>query len=238
MASLLLLSRDRRLRRWLAETLGPRGHHVQSVATESSAVEEVVQARVHALVVDDAEHQVDGAALVERLRGWAGLPVIVLQRESDVAQRVAVLDAGADDAVASSADDEELRARLEAVCRRAEDGRVPRRRLRAGEVCIDLAGRTIDLGDRQVELTPTEWDVVAALISRPAQIWPHDELIRTVWTPDHGDESRDVLRAHVRSLRRKLGDDAARPTFIRTVAGVGYSWIAELDPEEIAERPA
>jgi two-component system KDP operon response regulator KdpE len=169
----------------------------------------------------------DGVEVMRRIRGFSAVPVIILSVRDRQADKVAALDAGADDYLTKPFGMEELLARLRATLRRAapdepEEGAV--RRFVGLEV--DLARRLVRRDGEVVHLTPTEYALLQALVASPGKLLTHQWLLRKVWGLGYGQESH-YLRVYVRALRRKLGDSASNPTFITTEPGVGYRWIAE-----------
>ncbi|MCM3517035.1 winged helix family transcriptional regulator [Nocardioides sp. P86] len=142
-----------------------------------------------------------------------------------------LLDAGADDVRDLGCGDALLAAALRALERRCggepdPDAALTGPLLRFGPLVVDLHERSVRRDGREVRLTPTEWRLLEPLATRPGVLLTHRGLLRSAWDESHGDETRDALRAHIRSLRAKLGDDATAPTFIRTESGTGYRWIA------------
>jgi two-component system KDP operon response regulator KdpE len=152
--------------------------------------------------------------------------VIVLSVRDQQADKVAALDAGADDYVTKPFGMEELLARLRAQLRRAQAEEAEPVVLRFGELQVDLARRLVTLGGEPVHLTRTEYGLLEAFVRNPGKLLTHQWLLREVWGRGYGEESH-YLRVYVRALRRKLGDHAAAPALILTEPGVGYRWIAE-----------
>jgi two-component system, OmpR family, KDP operon response regulator KdpE len=172
----------------------------------------------------------DGIEVVKRLRTWSDVPVLLLSGNGTERARVEALDAGADDFIDKPFSMEELRARVAAALRRSgaiigDKGRVAV--IRQGALEVDLSARQVKVGGQTVKLTPIQWRLLEALVSQPGRLLTYQQVIQEVWSAQHGDEARDSLRAHMRTLRRKLGDDATAPRYIETELGVGYRWIGE-----------
>ncbi|MEQ4546982.1 winged helix family transcriptional regulator, partial [Nocardioides kribbensis] len=219
-----------------------------ATADRGSALEAVATTGPRCVVV--AAERTDGGwvtPLLAELRAWSSLPVLVLadlDRDSDLdgdgdddvaapgeLLAARLLDAGADDVRDLGCGDALLAAALRALERRCgaepdPDAALTGPLLRFGPLVVDLHERSVRRDGREVRLTPTEWRLLEPLATRPGVLLTHRGLLRSAWDESHGDETRDALRAHIRSLRAKLGDDATAPTFIRTESGTGYRWIA------------
>src|SRR5439155_19335752 len=170
----------------------------------------------------------DGTEVIRRIRGFSEVPVIVLSVRETQAEKVAALDAGADDFVTKPFGMEELLARARAAMRRTQpDEPVPPLK-RFGRLEVDLARRLVQIDGAQVHLTPTEYGLLEALVMNPGKLLTHQWLLRKVWGQRYGTETT-YLRTYVRALRKKLGDDASSPGLIVTEPGVGYRWVAESD---------
>jgi two-component system, OmpR family, KDP operon response regulator KdpE len=178
------------------------------------------------ILLDLSLPDLDGTEVLRRLRGFSQVPVIVLSVRESQRDKVAALDAGADDYVTKPFGIEELLARLRAALRRTrpEEERPPGMRFDGLE--LDFARQLVTLDGARVHLTPTEYALLEAMVSNPGKLLTHVWLLRRVWGQGYGQESH-YLRVYVRALRRKLGDDAAAPRLILTEPGVGYRWIAE-----------
>ena len=188
---------------------------------------------------------IDGVEVVRRLRGWLDVPILILSGDSDEERRVDALDSGADDFLQKPFGFSELTARLRALRRRTRPrpGRpAPGVRRPGGRPAQGSAA----LAGVPLRLTPTEWQLLEAMVTHPGKLLTHRWLVARVWGGSHGDESRQALRTHIRSLRAKIGDDATTPPFLRTESGAGYRWLAEpsgAEPPRTApavgvERPA
>ncbi|MGZ6545971.1 MAG: winged helix-turn-helix domain-containing protein, partial [Actinomycetota bacterium] len=169
----------------------------------------------------------DGTEVVRRVRAFSEVPVIILSVREGQHDKVAALDAGADDFVTKPFGMEELLARARATLRRRKPEEPSPPVLRFPGLEIDLARRLVAREGEALHLTPTEYGLLEALVTNPGKLLTHQWLLRKVWGQGYGTETT-YLRTYVRALRRKLGDDAADPAFIVTEPGVGYRWIAEL----------
>ena len=203
--------------------------HYRVVEAETAARGEV-EARAHkpdVLLVDLGLPDRDGVELIRRIRGWSSVPIIVLSARTAEHQKIAALDAGADDYVTKPFGAPELLARVRAALRRGATGESGSPRLRLGTYEIDLARREVS-GAPTVHLTPLEFRVLENLARHAGSIVKQDALIREVWGPSQVGDSRS-LRVCIRNLRGKLEPDPARPTYIVTEAGLGYRLRADED---------
>ena len=197
-----------------------------TVITAADGEDGLVKAREvgPALIVLDLNLPgIDGLEVCRQLRkseSSQSLPIIMLTARSEESQRVEGLDLGADDYVAKPFSVRELLSRVRAVLRRSQASTEPETSfLRAAEITVDLDGRRVHVGDREIELTRREFDLLAALIRNRGRVLTRDRLLEDVWEYDYPGETRTV-DVHVRRLRQKLGDPAKAN--VETVVGVGY----------------
>lgn len=217
---LLVIEDEAPIRRFLRIVLEGAGHVMDEAARGREGIERAATGAPSAVVLDLGLPDMDGKAVIAAIREWSDVPIVVVSVRSAEAEIVAALDAGADDYVTKPFAPAELLARLRALVRRREkDETSPV--IRAGDLCIDMAGRTVTLGCRPVRLTRKEFDVLALLVRKAGRLLTHEELLRTVWGPAHLGDSH-YLRIAVGHLREKLGDDAAAPRMIFTEPGIGY----------------
>jgi two-component system KDP operon response regulator KdpE len=159
--------------------------------------------------------------VVAGLRGWCNAPVLVLSARHEQAQKVAALDAGADDFVTKPFGMDELLARVRATLRRAREGPAPGAAVVTDAFVVDLAAHTVVVDSEHVRLTPTEWHLLEVLVRNPGRLVTQRQLLHEVWGPQYGTES-NYLRVYISQLRRKLERDPVRPRHILTHPGVGY----------------
>ena len=178
--------------------------------------------RPDAIILDLGLPRVDGLDVIRSLRRDSIVPIVILTARGDEIDRVTGLELGADDYVVKPFSPKELVARVRAVLRRV-DGRADlQERIVAGDLVLDLGRRRVTVGDRRVDLTPTEFELLAALAREPGRVWTRSQLLDAV----HGFSLETYERAidgHIRNLRRKLEPDDASPRYVRTVHGVGYA---------------
>jgi two-component system, OmpR family, KDP operon response regulator KdpE len=222
--TVLVVEDDAALRRALRTSLRARSLDVLECATGADALVLVADGRPDVVLLDLGLPDIDGVEALRRMRSFSDTPVVVLTARDRQSDKIAALDAGADDYVTKPFDVEELLARVRAVLRR-----VPQTETRPAVVEID--GLVIDLGLRRilrdgeaVHLTKTELALLEVLVGNPGKLLTHEYLLRRVWGQGYQSES-NYLRVYVGQLRNKLGDDAANPNLIVTEPGIGYRWI-------------
>ena len=221
MHQVLIVEDDSGIRDVLRVLLSASNYRV--VEAETAARGEI-EARAHKpdlLLVDLGLPDRDGLELIRSVRSWSAVPVIVLSARTAEEQKIAALDAGADDYVTKPFAAAELLARVRAALRRTATGALPSSAIRLGAIEIDLARREMRGAAAGVHLTPLEFRVLENLARHPGTIVKQDRLIREVWGPDQVDDTRS-LRVCVRNLRAKLEPDPPRPRYLVTEAGLGY----------------
>jgi two-component system, OmpR family, KDP operon response regulator KdpE len=208
--------------------LGWHGVEVLEADTGQGALDLVETQRPDLALLDVGLPDMDGYAVLEQIRRFSDMPVIMLTARDQPLDKVRGLEAGADDYVAKPFDHLELLARVRAVLRRLDLKAPPRRgdALRSRELEIDTRAGEARLAGKRVPLTATEWKVLEVLARHPGWIVPHERLLARVWGYDH-DASVDDLRVFIRRLRAKLGDDPQNPRYIETIRGTGYRLLVE-----------
>lgn len=225
---ILVVDDEPQIRRALRTSLSAHGYEVSTAGTGEEAIEVAADTSPHLIFLDLGLPDMDGTEVVKRLRGFTGAPVIILSVRDAQSDKVAALDAGADDYVTKPFGMEELLARLRATLRRALPSETGPSVLRFRDVEVDLGKRLVRVGGEAIHLTPTEYDLLEAMVTDPGKLLTHTWLLQKVWGRGYSDESH-YLRVYVRQLRQKLNDDATAPRFIVTEPGVGYRWVAEPD---------
>jgi two-component system, OmpR family, KDP operon response regulator KdpE len=228
----LVVDDEPQIRRAMRTSLEAHGYEVRTVGTGEEAVVAAAEDDPELVLLDLGLPDLDGTDVIRRVRSFSEVPIIVLSVRDRQADKVAALDAGADDYVTKPFGVEEVLARLRAALRRSQAGEPSPPILRFGELEVDLGRRLVTVGSSPVHLTKTEYALLEAFVTNPGKLLTHQWLLRKVWGPGYTQESH-YLRVYVRSLRRKLGDEASAPRLILTEPGVGYRWIAvraEGDP--------
>ena len=203
-----------------------------------TAMRAEIEARSHKpdlLLIDLGLPDADGLKVIRRVRAWSQVPIVVLSARTMEEQKIAALDAGADDYVTKPFSAPELLARIRAALRRDVRGAAPAAALQFGALRVDLARREAQGTEGEVHLTPLEYRVLASLARHLGSIVMQRQLIREVWGPERQDDSRS-LRVCIKNLRAKLEPDPRRPRYLITETGLGYRLRADNDatPETVA----
>jgi len=224
-ARILLVEDDDGIASPLVSALQGQGYAVMRVATGAAALAACDAADL--VVLDLGLPDLDGLEVCRRIRRSRGpdLPILMLTARAGEMDTVVGLDAGADDYVAKPFRLAELSARVRALLRRAATSDVEAT-LTAQDVTVDSAARRASVGGRELDLTPTEFDLLAALLRRAGAVVRRDDLVRDIWSTGWSGASR-TLDVHVSGLRRKLGDDPAAARYLTTVRGVGFRFEVE-----------
>jgi DNA-binding response OmpR family regulator len=219
----LLIDDDTRLHELLASYLAQNGFAV-TVAPDGmrglAALADVHAGAFDAVLLDVMMPGMDGIEVVKRIRAKSRIPVLMLTAKGDETDRVVGLELGADDYIAKPFSPRELLARLRAVLRRVRP-EVEAEQLIAGDIVIDVSGRSVVVAGRPAELTGIEFDILVALVRRAGRVVSRDALLEEAGRGDVSVSDRTV-DVHISHLRQKLGDDPRSPKLIKTVRGVGY----------------
>ena len=220
MTTVLIVDDDRALLRALRINLTARGYQVHTAADAATGLAMASRHPPDLAIVDLGLPDVDGMQVVQGLRGWTSIPILVLSaRDAEVA-KVAALDAGADDYVTKPFGMDELLARVRAALRRAAPT-PDAPTITTPAFTIDLAAKRVTGPAGEVRLTPTEWHLLEVLARHPDKLVSQRHLLREVWGPQYETET-NYLRVHLANLRRKLEPDPARPRYLITEPGLGY----------------
>ena len=224
-ATILVVDDEPQIRRVVRHALEADGAHIVEAASGREGIDLVAARRPELIVLDLGLPDMPGVDVCRDVRAWSAVPILVLSARYTDQEKVALLDAGADDYMTKPFSTVEFRARVRAQLRRArmaagrpEGGSA---RLEAGGIVIDLARRVVTRDGGAVHLTPIEWELLRVLATNAGRTMTHRQLFAQVWARSHGD-AQQYLRVHVASLRRKLERDTLRPQHIITEPGVGY----------------
>ncbi len=226
MAAIVIVEDEQRIRELAARGLAGRGHDVTGAATAMEGLQHVVKSAPDLVVLDMGLPDLDGLELLKMIRAVSQVPVIVATARDDDRDIVRTLDAGADDYVVKPFSVEQLEARVRAVLRRSHGGDEAAS-IRIGHLEIDPAGRTASIAGESLDLSPKEFDLLRFLAERPGTVVSKRELLAAVWREPYGGGEKTV-DVHLSWLRRKLGESAADPRYLRTVFGVGVKLV---DPD-------
>ena len=227
----LVVDDDKQMLKAVTNALSARGYDVLTAASGESALEMAAEAEPDLVLLDLGLPGIEGREVIERLRTWSELPVIVISVREGQDDKVAALDAGADDFVTKPFGMKELLARMRAVRRRAIVDPEPEPVLHFHELEIDLLKKLVKVSGQPIHLTPTEYRLLEAMATHPGMLLTHNWLLQKVWGPGYGSES-NYLRLFVKQLRAKLGDTPAQPRWITTEPGLGYRWLPEPSAPE------
>ena len=219
MTRILVVDDERQILRALQLKLRSEGYDVDTAATGEEALVAAAARVPDAVILDLVLPDRSGTEVCRELREWTAVPILVLSAVGDEAEKIAALDAGADDYVTKPFSMDELLARLRAALRRSQPSREPV--LELGELRLDLEKRLVTVAGSAVSLTPTEYDLLRLLAQNEGKLMTHPAILRAVWGPAYREES-NYLHVYVSQLRRKLEPDPARPRYLLTQPGVGY----------------
>ena len=220
MTRILVVDDEAQISRALAVNLKARGYEVDVAATGEKALQLAASRHPDAVILDLGLPGIDGTEVVRGLRGWSSVPIIILSVRDAEADKVAALDAGADDYVTKPFGMDELLARLRAALRRAQPGE-EQAVVTTDHFTVDLAAKRVEVAGREVRLTPTEWQIVEILVRNAGKLVSQKQLLKEVWGPRYEDET-NYLRVFMAQIRRKLEPDPARPRYFITEPGMGY----------------
>ena len=220
MTRVLVIDDEIPILRALKINLAARKYEVSTAADGASGLAAMARERPDVLILDLGLPDMDGTDVIRGVRGWSSTPIIVLSAWGQESQKVAALDAGADDYVTKPFGMDELLARLRAAVRRAApapDEPV----ISTAEFTVDLARKRVTRADADVRLTPTEWQLLEVLVRNPERLVTQRQLLQEVWGPGYQNEA-NYLRVYMAGLRRKLEPDPSAPRYLLTEPGMGY----------------
>jgi two-component system KDP operon response regulator KdpE len=228
---ILIVEDEPQIRHFLRITLTAEGYRVIEAENGERGVLEAATHKPDLVMVDLGLPDLDGVEVVKRIRAWSALPILILSARSAEADKVAALDAGADDFVTKPFGVGELTARIRVALRHAARGgqQDAAGTLRFGDIEVDFERRLVRSDGRDIHLTPIEFRLLGCLARHAGMVLTHRHLLREVWGPSHVDQSH-YLRIYMKQLRHKLEPDPARPRFLLTETGVGYRLAAESEP--------
>ncbi|MDX3758005.1 response regulator transcription factor [Streptomyces sp. AK02-04a] len=223
MTRVLVVEDDPQLVRALVINMQARQYGVDAAPDGATALRLAAARQPDVVILDLGLPDMDGVDVIKALRGWTRVPVLVLSARRASDEKVAALDAGADDYITKPFSMDELMARLRAAVRRTEErSLVPETTLvRTDEFTIDLMAKKAARGGRDVRLTPTEWHLLEILVTNPGRLIPQTHLLQEVWGVSQSTKT-NYLRVYMAQLRRKLEADPAHPRYLITEPGMGY----------------
>lgn len=225
--TLLVIEDEAQVRRFLRGSLPPEDYKLIEAETGERGLAAAAASKPDVILLDLGLPDIEGVEVTRRLREWSATPVIVLSARGQDSDKVAALDAGADDYLTKPFSVPELLARIRVAARHAlERGDKKEPAFESGALRVDSASRAVTLAGEEVRLTPVEYKLLATLARRPGQVVTHQQLLREVWGP-RSVTQRQYLHVYMGHLRNKLERDASKPRFLLTEPGVGYRLRAE-----------
>ena len=219
--TILIVEDEHAIRRFVRTALEGEGCRVCEADTVQYGLQEAGVRKPDLVILDLGLPDGDGVDFIRDLRAWSSMPVLVLSARIEEYDKVAALDAGADDYLVKPFGVAELLARVRAVCRRSVRGPDGATKIVFGEVTVDLENRRVFRADQPVHLTPIEFRLLTTLATRPGKVLTHRQLLREVWGPAYVERGH-YLRIYMGHLRQKLEADPARPQYLLTETGIGY----------------
>jgi two-component system, OmpR family, KDP operon response regulator KdpE len=222
-ARVLVVDDEQQILRALRTSLRGAGYEVETADSVEAALAAAAMRPPEAVILDLVLPDGTGTEVARELRTWSSAPVIVLSAVGEEREKVAALDAGADDYVTKPVGIDELLARLRAVLRRTAPSGEPV--ITVGELVVDLAKRLVTVAGKPIHLTPHQFDLLRVFAVNEGKLLTHRMLLREVWGPGYGNES-NLLHVNVSQLRRKIEPDRAHPRYLLTEPGAGYRLVA------------
>jgi two-component system, OmpR family, KDP operon response regulator KdpE len=222
---ILVIDDEVQIRRLLRLTLEAAGYSVRESDTGRGGLEEIVRRPPDAVVLDMGLPDLSGLEVLRQLREWSRLPVLVLTVLAAENDKVAALDAGADDYLTKPFGSAELTARLRAILRRAPTA-AELAAITFGDVTVDFTARTVRKAGAEVKLTPKEYALLRMLVLHRGKVVTHQQILRELWGPK-SEEQTHYLRVHMAHLRQKIEAEPHRPRHLKTESGIGYRLVEE-----------
>lgn len=215
----LVVDDEAPIRRYLRAALGAQGLTVYEAATGEEAIQAVLSHRPDIIILDLGLPDIDGVEITRRLREWSQTPIIILSVREAEQDKIAALDAGADDYLTKPFGTGELLARMR-VALRKQSSAANEPIFQSNGLTVDFARRLVMVENKEIQLTPTEYDLLKILVTHAGKVITHHQLLRQVWGDGYDD--MHILRVNISNLRGKIEPDPSRPTYIHTEPGVGY----------------
>jgi two-component system KDP operon response regulator KdpE len=234
--NILIIDDEVQIRRLLRVTLEAHGYHIFEAVCGKDGLAEAAQCRPDAIILDLGLPDMDGVTVLQRLREWTKVPVLVLSVRDSEEDKVLALDRGADDFINKPFSTAELLARLRVAQRHAQP--IPDNAVfQSGPLEVDLASRLVLVRGKEVKMTPTEYSLLRLLVRNAGKVVTHRQILKEVWGPNYGDQTH-YLRVYIAHLREKIETVPGRPELLITEPGIGYRLLPHgaetVKPEENA----
>jgi two-component system KDP operon response regulator KdpE len=217
---ILIVDDEPEIRRFLRASLKIHQHEVIEADSGTKAISEIRNHNPDLIILDLGLPDISGMEVTRKVRTWSQIPIIILSVHSRETDKIDALNAGADDYLTKPFGVGELLARIQVVMRRVGNtGTKPV--YQVGDLVVDLNRHQVQIADREIDLTPTEFEIISILIQNAGKVVTQRQLIRKVWGAAYEDESR-LLRVNISNLRRKIEPNPNQPTYVLTELGVGY----------------
>jgi len=221
---ILVVDDEPQILRVMRASLPVRGYQVITASSGEEALDQVGKQVPDLIILDLVMPGLTGLDVCRRVREFSPVPIIVLSAKGSEGEKVAALDLGADDYITKPFSMDELLARVRAVLRRLAAAESDARHLTVGDVTIDVDERRVVVAEKEIKLTPKEFDVLKYLVSNPGKVVTHRALLQAVWGWESTDQT-EYLRVFINQLRRKIEADASHPRYILTEPWVGYRFV-------------
>jgi two-component system KDP operon response regulator KdpE len=218
---LLVIDDEPQIRRLVKHALETDELRVSEATSGEAGIDRAAAEQPVLIILDLGLPDRNGLDVCRDLRAFSAAPILVLSARAQEVDKIALLDAGADDYLTKPFGTGELQARVRALLRRASAAPAVKPQVVVGDLSIDLTKRTVQRNGELIHLTPTEWELLRTFVTHADHTLTHQQLFRAVWGNGHGD-AQQHLRVYVGQLRRKIESDPVRPRFIKTESGVGY----------------
>ena len=221
LAKILIVDDEPQIRRFLRISLNAYGYEVIEAGRGQDAITRTAIDKVDLVILDLGLPDIDGQRVIEQIREWSAIPIIVLSVRAGDVEKVRALDGGAEDYLTKPFSIAELMARVRAALRKRGDGVSRDPVFIHGALTVDLGKRRVTVDGADVRLSRKEYGILRLLAANPGRVLTHQQLLREIWGVGHLEDTH-YLRIHVAHLRQKLGDNPSQPRYILTEPGIGY----------------
>ncbi len=229
-ATILLIEDDRQMRRFLRVTLQSENYALLEAETAAQGITQTAMHNPDVILLDLGLPDMDGLAVMQKIREWSTIPIIVISAREQEGDKIKALDGGADDYLTKPFGAGELLARIRVAIRHAAPKSPDQEKTNfvAGDLKIDFVKRQVHRGSREIHLTPLEYKLLTALVRNAGRVMTHRQLLKEVWGPPYVEQAH-YLRVFMNQLRKKIETDSTRPRFLLNEPGVGYRFNLEID---------